>query len=120
VWSCIDTDDLDRSGSHSCSPSVQNTEFSLDKRLYVFTVEINRLLHNPAYPKDPRTLGERIRKARMDKGLLIRELAALVGVTADTVLNWELRGVKPMGTRLKRLQEALEEIASGLEGPQKF
>ena len=31
----------------------------------------------------------------MDRGLLIRELAALVGVTADTVINWELRGVTP-------------------------
>ena len=48
------------------------------------TLEINRLLHHPAYPKEPQTFGERIRKARMDKGLLIRELAALVGVTADT------------------------------------
>jgi DNA-binding transcriptional regulator YiaG len=79
-------------------------------------VEINRLLHNPAYPKEPKTLGERIRKARMDEGLLIRELAALVGVTADTVINWELRGVKPMGRRLRRPQEALEGIASGVEG----
>ena len=59
-------------------------------------------------------LGERIRKARMDKGLLIRELAALVGVTSDTVINWELRGVKPMGRSLSRLQGALEVIASGV------
>ena len=67
----------------------QNTEFRLDNRLYVFTVEINRLLLNPAYPKEPKTFGERIRKARMDKGLLIRELATLVGVTADTGGNCE-------------------------------
>lgn len=52
----------------------------------------------------------------MEKGLLIRELAALVGVTADTVINWELRGVKPMGRSLRRLQEALEGIASTVEG----
>lgn len=31
----------------------------------------------------------------MEKGLLIRERAALVGVSADTVINWELRGVQP-------------------------
>jgi hypothetical protein len=113
-----DTDigDLDRSDSHSCIPSVQNGNFPLDKLLYAFDVEIDLLLLNPAYPKEPKTLGEYIRKARMDKGLLIRELAALVGVTADTVINWELRGVKPMGRSLTRIQEALEVIASGVEG----
>ncbi len=41
----------------------------------------------------------------------------LVGVSADTVINWELRGVKPMGGRLQRLQEALEEIAAAMEEP---
>ena len=71
-------------------------------------------MRNPAYPKDPKTLGERIRKTRMDKGLLIRELAALVGVTSDTVINWELHGVKPMGKNLRRLQETLAVIASGV------
>ena len=53
----------------------------------------------------------------MDQGLLMRELAALVGVTSDTVINWELRGVKPMERSLRRLQEVLEVIASGVEGP---
>ena len=77
---------------------------------------MNRLLLNPASPKESKTFGERIRKARMDKGLLIRELAAFVGVTADTVINWELRGVKPMGKSLRRLQEALEVMASGVGG----
>lgn len=62
---------------------------------YALDLTINLLELNPAYPKEPKTLGERIRKARMDKGLLIRELAALIGVSADTVINWELRGVKP-------------------------
>lgn len=43
----------------------------------------------------------------MDRGLLIRELAALVGVSADTVINWELRGVKPT---LKRHRQRLVEF----------
>jgi DNA-binding transcriptional regulator YiaG len=33
----------------------------------------------------------------MDAGLQVKELAALVGVTADTVINWEIRGMKPRG-----------------------
>ena len=43
----------------------------------------------------------------MDEGLLIRELAVLVGVTSDTVINWEQRGVKPT---LKRHQKGLVEF----------
>lgn len=60
---------------------------------------------NPAYPKEPKTLGERIRKARMDKGLMIKELAKFVGVTEDTVINWELRGVRPRGKSLERMRK---------------
>ena len=52
----------------------------------------------------------------MDKRLMIKELAALVGVSPDTVINWELRRVRPMGKSLKRLQETLEGIASAVEG----
>ncbi len=35
----------------------------------------------------PKTFGEKLRKARMDAGLMIKELAALVGVTEDMVIN---------------------------------
>jgi DNA-binding transcriptional regulator YiaG len=38
---------------------------------------------------------------------MIKELAALVGVSEDTVINWELRSVKPTGNRLERVREAL-------------
>jgi DNA-binding transcriptional regulator YiaG len=48
------------------------------------------------YPASPKTLGERIRKARMDAGLQIKELAGMLGVTEDTVINWEIRGMKPL------------------------
>ncbi|MDI6605615.1 MAG: hypothetical protein QME65_00485 [Candidatus Omnitrophota bacterium] len=43
----------------------------------------------------------------MDKGLLIRELAAQIGVTEDTVINWEVRGIKPMGRNMDRVREFL-------------
>ena len=39
---------------------------------------------------------------------MIKELAALVGVSEDTVINWELRGVKPTGNRLERVREVLQ------------
>ena len=76
--------------------------------IYTLDIEVNLLDFNPRYPKNPQTLGERIRKARMDKGLLIRELAALLRVTEDTVINWEIRGIKPEGRNLEKVKAFLE------------
>ncbi|HVX52568.1 MAG TPA: helix-turn-helix transcriptional regulator [Chitinophagaceae bacterium] len=41
------------------------------------------------YPHHPKTIGEHIRKVRMDKGLLQAEVAAVLGVTEQCVTNWE-------------------------------
>jgi DNA-binding transcriptional regulator YiaG len=62
---------------------------------------------NPKYPKNPQNLGQQIRKARMDKGLLIRELASQLGVTDDSVINWEVRGRKPVGRNMERVRQFL-------------
>lgn len=48
------------------------------------------------YPREPRTLGEHLRKRRIDLGLLQREVADQIGVTVETVLGWELRGRQPV------------------------
>jgi DNA-binding transcriptional regulator YiaG len=32
----------------------------------------------------------------MDAGMQAKELAGLLGVTPNTVINWELRGIRPM------------------------
>ncbi len=63
---------------------------------------------NPKYPQNPQNLGEKIRKARMDKGLLIRELASQLGVTEDTLINWEVRDVQPVGRNLERVRGFLK------------
>ena len=47
------------------------------------------------YSVNPKTFGEQLRKARMDEGLKIKELAEFIGVKPDTVINWELRGMRP-------------------------
>jgi transcriptional regulator with XRE-family HTH domain len=41
------------------------------------------------YPVAPSTLGEHIRKRRLDLGLLQIEVARIIGVTESTVWNWE-------------------------------
>ena len=97
-----------RSGAHRSdvrrgNHAVQNDNFLV----CTLDLKINLLELNPAYPKEPKTLGEQIRKARMDQGLLIRELATLVGVSPDTIINWELKGVKPTGQKLGKIKEVL-------------
>jgi len=47
------------------------------------------------YPANPETIGEHIRKVRMDKGLFQREVAAIIGVTEDTVTYWENGRAEP-------------------------
>jgi len=66
------------------------------------------LLANPTYPRSQKTFGEELRKKRMDLGLQIKELARLVRVTSDTIMNWELRNVKPSGVNLRMVKKFLE------------
>lgn len=47
------------------------------------------------YPENPETIGEHIRCARLDQGLLQRDVAEIIGVSQSTVLNWETQGVEP-------------------------
>lgn len=45
----------------------------------------------------------------MDKGMLIRELAAIIGVTEDTVINWEMRDIQPKEESMARIKEFIEK-----------
>jgi len=78
--------------------------------VYTLEIELNMLDFNPKYPQNPQNLGERIRKARMDKGLLIRELASQLGVTDDSVINWEVRGRKPVGKNMESVRRFIENF----------
>jgi transcriptional regulator with XRE-family HTH domain len=54
--------------------------------------------HKPipdAYPNELRTLGDHIRKRRLDLGLLQKDVAARVGCDTATITNWELNHTSP-------------------------
>ena len=40
----------------------------------------------------------------MDAGLQIKDLAKLINVTEDTIINWELRGISPTSSNLKKIR----------------
>jgi len=52
---------------------------------------------DPRYPSELRTLGDELRKHRLDLGLTQQEVAGWLRVTAFTVRNWELGLRTPLG-----------------------
>ena len=56
-----------------------------------------------------RTLGERIRKWRLEQGLFQRELAKMIGVDEMTIVNWEKGRTKPIKGNLERIRAIMGE-----------
>ncbi len=48
-----------------------------------------------AYPKEINTLGDHLRKRRLDLGYLQREVAVIIGVDESTITNWEKQRTAP-------------------------
>ena len=61
------------------------------------------------YPTKPKTLGQKIRKRRMDLGLLQKDVARFVGVVTDTVTLWEKGRKEPSKRYLKRIEQFLKK-----------
>ena len=75
--------------------------------VYTLEVEIDLVKLDSKYPKNPKTLGERIRKTRMDRRMMVKELAERIGVVPETVINWEKRNLKPTRRHGERLRTVL-------------
>jgi len=60
-----------------------------------------------AYPKDLNTLGDHIRKKRLDLGLFQRDVAALFGVSKSTVVSWETAVNEPLVRQIQSIIQFL-------------
>ena len=96
-------------GSHALQNLEKYESPALLSQYYTFSRNLPRKPFVGDYPVNPRNFGERLRKARMDAGMQTKEFAVLLGVTPDTVINWELRGIKPMR---KPVREKIEILLS--------
>lgn len=56
------------------------------------------------YPQHPKTIGQELRKHRMDLGLFQKNVAKLIGVSTDSVTNWELGRTTPDKRFLEKCQ----------------
>ncbi|HKZ19445.1 MAG TPA: helix-turn-helix transcriptional regulator [Acidimicrobiia bacterium] len=63
-----------------------------------------------AYPRELLTLGDRLRKRRLDLGLLQKDVAQQLGVSKDTVRNWEANRTQPGRLFLLRIAEFLGNL----------
>ena len=59
------------------------------------------------YPKQLKTLGDHIRARRLDLGLLQKDVAEIIGVTTDTIANWEKNRHHPMRCHYMRINTFL-------------
>jgi transcriptional regulator with XRE-family HTH domain len=60
-----------------------------------------------AYPKEIKTLGDHIRKRRLDLGLFQKDVARQIGVTEESVYNWETNRTEPEVRLIPRIIEFL-------------
>ena len=80
---------------------LDQSKSNLFKSSHGFNIPIPKYVFNEDYPIDPKTFGERLRKARIDAGLRIKEFAEFIGVTDDTVNKL---GIKRDETMKERYQ----------------
>jgi DNA-binding XRE family transcriptional regulator len=76
---------------------------ALLKRSYGFYKKMSKRVFIDDYPENPKNLGEELRKKWYDLGLQIKEVAKAIGVSEDSVINWELRKVTPRPKYLTKL-----------------
>jgi len=63
--------------------------------------------HKHWYPEKPQTIGEYIRKVRMDKQLFQEDIALLIGVSTDCITNWENGRANPQIQYMPKILEFL-------------
>jgi len=57
---------------------------------------------------NPITVGEKMRNKRFEVGLLQKDVAKIIGVTEDTITNWENNRTKPYRRFEKSIIKFLE------------
>ena len=75
--------------------------------IFVKSVPLSKSLFDPTYPDHPITFSQYLRKARMDAGLQIKELANASGLHEMTIINWEKDRTKPMPENLTSITQIL-------------
>ncbi len=98
-----------RTGSHAAQ-NIENRPGFPAQAPYCLSYPLPKHIFIKDYPISPRNFGEKLRKARIDAGLQIKELAQILGVSEDTVINWEVRGVAPTSRNLEKVRALVRRL----------
>ena len=71
---------------------------------------------SPAYPKELKKLGDHLRKKRLDLKLLQKEVAQRLGVSKDTICNWENNRTSPALRFMPRIMDFLGYLPYDAQG----
>ena len=63
-----------------------------------------------AYPREVKTVGEAIRKRRLDLGLRQRDVGAIIGCDKMSVLNWEKGHTSPATNKISDIRSFLGPV----------
>jgi len=95
-----------RSRAHHL-PKTRSPE---DKRFFHFLQAYQLAQLRPDLSKDPKTFGDYIRKFSKEKGVFTKDFAKELGVTEDTVTNWEKRGKRPARENMKIFHKQFYDV----------
>jgi ribosome-binding protein aMBF1 (putative translation factor) len=59
---------------------------------------------NTSYPQNIQFLGDKIRATRMENFMSTELLVKKIGINESTIVNWELKDIKPSSGLLKRIE----------------
>jgi len=72
------------------------------------------------YPQELETIGDHLKKARLDRKMLQKELGAVLGVTACTIKNWEKGHKTPSHNYLPKICDFLSYCPLAEQQPVHF
>ena len=61
-------------------------------------------------PANPKTIGEHIRKVRLERGLLQKDLAKILKVSEDSISKWENNKNRPRKSQFSKIEDFLNCI----------
>jgi transcriptional regulator with XRE-family HTH domain len=63
--------------------------------MHLLSLTLRGRILRPGYPETPHTLGEHLKKARLDRGIEQKDAARAMGCDPGTLANWEKGRVSP-------------------------
>ncbi|MFC1582402.1 multiprotein-bridging factor 1 family protein [Planctomycetota bacterium] len=82
--------------------------FGTERELLIITIKRHPYGFSSYYPSNPKTLGEQIRKKRLDLGLTAKQVADKLKVHERTILNWETGKVKLKGKHMDKAKQLIQ------------